>query len=153
HGWGDLESTGAGIPAATADLSVVVPFNDVSALRAVVEARAEVIAAVLVEPCLAHVGVGPPDDGYLAQVAELAREHGILLIFDEVTTGFRLAAGGAQEHYAVMPDLCAIGGAVGGGLPFASVGGRADIMQLATDKRVRFGGTHGGAALPLSGAD
>jgi glutamate-1-semialdehyde 2,1-aminomutase len=153
HGWGDLETRGAGIPSSATESTVLIPFNDLGALRGALERHSGEIAAVIIEPVLAHVGVIPPEEGYLAEVRELASVHGVLLIFDESTTGFRIAAGGAQERYKVEPDLCVLAGALGGGAPVACVAGTAEVMQLAVDETVRFAGSFAGAALSLSSAD
>ncbi|QDU89532.1 Glutamate-1-semialdehyde 2,1-aminomutase [Pirellulimonas nuda] len=111
---------------------LVAPFNDLEETAKILRGSAERVAAVIVEPlqrCL------PPDPGFLEGLRELTRELGVLLVFDEVVTGFRLALGGAQAYYGVVPDLVAYGKALGGGLPIGVYGGRADIMDLVCEDR------------------
>jgi glutamate-1-semialdehyde 2,1-aminomutase len=119
-----------GVPDALARLTVVVPYNDAGALQEALEKHAGQIATVLVEPVAANMGVVPPDPGYLQSLRRLCDEHGVLLILDEVITGFRVAFGGAQERYGVAADLTCLGKIVGGGLPLAVCGGRAEILDL-----------------------
>jgi glutamate-1-semialdehyde 2,1-aminomutase len=119
----------SGVPAsATAD-TLVVPYNDVRAVAGVVEQNAATLAAVLVEPIACHMGLVPPQDGYLKTLRDLCDRVGALLIFDERTTGLRVAPGGAQELYQVDPDLTCLGGILGGGLPLAAYGGRGGMME------------------------
>jgi len=118
-----------GVPAALAALTLTVPFNDVGALRAIFEARAGDIAAVIVEPVAGNMGVVPPAPGFLEGLRDLTARHGAVLIFDEVITGFRVARGGAQALYGVRPDLTCLGKIIGGGLPVGAYGGRADLMN------------------------
>jgi glutamate-1-semialdehyde 2,1-aminomutase len=117
----------AGVPAALADTMLVVPFNDLGAARECMLAAGGV-AAVLVEPVQRSI---EPLPGFLAGLRTLCDELGAVLIFDEVVTGFRLAMGGAQEHYGVIPDLCTLGKALGGGLPLAAVAGRRELIAVA----------------------
>jgi len=119
-----------GVPAAAAAQTLSVPYNDLGAVRAALEAHREQIAAVIVEPVAGNMGVVPPSPGFLEHLRQLTREHGALLIFDEVITGFRVARGGAQERYRVTPDLTCLGKIVGGGLPVGAYGGRREIMEL-----------------------
>jgi glutamate-1-semialdehyde 2,1-aminomutase len=126
HGYPDS----AGIPAAFARETVVLPFNDPAALEAGFAANPGQIAAVILEPYLGNVGFVPADPGYLAAVRETCTRHGAVLIFDEVMTGFRLARGGVQELEGIVPDLTALGKIIGGGLPVGAFGGRAEIMDL-----------------------
>jgi glutamate-1-semialdehyde 2,1-aminomutase len=119
-----------GVPEALANLTVVVPYNDSEAITQAFEKHAGRIAAVLVEPVAANMGVVPPLPGYLETLRRLCDDDDTLLIFDEVITGFRVALGGAQERYAIAADITCLGKIVGGGLPLAACGGRADIMDL-----------------------
>jgi len=118
----------AGVPASVARETLVIPYND---LDAAAEALAGAdVAALIVEPVAANMGVVPPAPGYLEGLRRLTREHGTVLVFDEVITGFRVARGGAQERYAVSPDLTVLGKIIGGGLPVGAYGGRAELMRL-----------------------
>ena len=120
----------AGIPAALAALTLALPFNDIDALRFAFEQNKGEIAAVIVEPIPANAGLILPAPGYLEAMRKLCTDHGTLLIFDEVMTGFRVARGGAQELLGVRPDLSCFGKVIGGGLPVGAVGGRSDIMDF-----------------------
>jgi glutamate-1-semialdehyde 2,1-aminomutase len=123
-----VASTG-GIPASAVSDTVVLPYNDVENSQRIIEANAEQLAAVIVEPILGSAGMIPATPEYLAMLRDLTRRHGTLLVFDEVVT-LRVAPGGAQERYGVMPDLTALGKVIGGGLPVGGFGGRADVMEL-----------------------
>jgi glutamate-1-semialdehyde 2,1-aminomutase len=123
-------ASSAGVPDSVAKLTVVVPYNDIEAVKAAFEKHKGGIAAVLVEPVAANMGVVPPVEGYLQMLRKLCNGRDTLLIFDEVITGFRLAAGGAQELFGIESDLTCLGKIIGGGLPAAAVGGRADIMDM-----------------------
>lgn len=115
----------AGITEATRDGVIVAPFNDSAFARQIIAEYADTLAGVIVEPLQRLI---PPVPGFLEALREETARHGILLIFDEVVTGFRLAYGGGQTHYGVTPDLCTLGKVIGGGLPMAAIAGRADIM-------------------------
>jgi len=115
----------AGIPESVRDAMLIAPFNDADFARRLIDEHAREIAAVIVEPLQRLI---PPEPGFLETLREATEKHGILLIFDEVVTGFRLAYGGAQEAYGVTPDLCTVGKIVGGGFPLAALAGRAEIM-------------------------
>lgn len=115
----------AGIPEAVRDAMLIAPFNDADFARQLIGEFAGEIAAVIVEPLQRLI---PPAPGFLKALREETQKHGIMLIFDEVVTGFRLAYGGAQERYGVVPDLCTLGKVIGGGFPLAAIAGRADIM-------------------------
>jgi glutamate-1-semialdehyde 2,1-aminomutase len=119
----------AGVPPAAVADTLVLPFNDPSAAGEAFARHPDDIAAVIVEPVAGNMGCVPPAPGYLAALRELTRRHGALLVFDEVMTGFRVALGGAQERFDVLPDLTCIGKIAGGGLPLAAYGGRADLMD------------------------
>ena len=141
----------AGVPASVVSQTLLCPHNDIDALTALVEAQADEIAAVILEPVCGNMGCVPPRPGYLEQVRKLTAEHGIVLIFDEVMTGFRLAKGGAQELYGVTPDLTALGKIVGGGLPVAAYGGKREIMeQIAPVGPVYQAGTLSGNPLGVA---
>jgi glutamate-1-semialdehyde 2,1-aminomutase len=120
----------AGVPKATAAQTLVVPYNDAAAVAEAFAAHPGRIAAVIVEPVAANVGVIPPATDFLEGLRETTRADGALLIFDEVITGFRVGHGGAQERYGVRPDLTTLGKIIGGGMPVGAYGGRADLMDL-----------------------
>src|SRR5262245_65855347 len=117
-----------GVPPALAKLTLTAAFNDLAAAEQAFQQRGTEIAAVIIEPVVGNMGVLSPKEGYLRGLAELCRRHGALLIFDEVMTGFRLAAGGAQQLYGLRPDLTTMGKVIGGGLPVGAYGGRKDLM-------------------------
>jgi glutamate-1-semialdehyde 2,1-aminomutase len=119
----------AGIPADVAKVTLTIRYNDLDAAHAIFAAHGPRIAAVIVEPVAGNMGCVPPADGYLAGLRTLTAEHGALLVFDEVMTGFRLARGGAQERYGVTPDLTTLAKVAGGGMPLGAYGGRRDIMS------------------------
>ena len=119
----------AGVPASVVSQTLLVPFNDVAAIEQLVAKEGPEIAAIIVEPVAGNMGCVPPRPGYLERLRELCDQHGIVLVFDEVMTGFRVAKGGAQERYGVTPDLTTLGKIVGGGMPVGAYGGRRDIMQ------------------------
>jgi glutamate-1-semialdehyde 2,1-aminomutase len=123
-------SSSPGVPAALAELTLNVPYNDVAAVERIFALHPRKIAAVIVEPVAANMGVVPPAPDFLAALRRITRRDGALLIFDEVITGFRLACGGAQTVFGVQPDLTALGKIIGGGLPVAAYGGRRDIMEM-----------------------
>lgn len=126
------EPDSAGVPADVAQHTLVAEYNDLASVEAIFAAHPDSVAAVIVEPVAANNGVIPPAPGFLAGLRELTTRHGALLIFDEVITGFRLALGGAQAYYGVTPDLSTLGKIVGGGLPAAVYGGRADVMAMVS---------------------
>ncbi len=121
--------TSPGVPKAYAECTLTVPFNDLEAVRAAFAAHGPNIACMILEPVAGNMGVIPPEPGYLEGLRALTREHGALLIFDEVMTGFRVSLGGAQKRYGVTPDLTALGKVIGGGLPVGAYGGPAEIMD------------------------
>jgi glutamate-1-semialdehyde 2,1-aminomutase len=120
----------AGVPAAFTQHTIVLPFNDVDAVKAAFDANKNQIAGIIVEPVPGNAGLYLPKPGYLEFLREITRADDALLIFDEVMTGFRLAPGGAQERFNIKPDLTCFGKIIGGGLPVGAFGGRADIMDL-----------------------
>ena len=141
----------AGIPSSLASLTSTVPFNDIEALKHVFQEKGSEIACVILEPAPANAGLYLPEPGFLEAIQKLCNEHGALLIFDEVMTGFRLAPGGAQEIYGITPDLTTLGKVIGGGLPVGAFGGRADLMDhLAPLGPVYQAGTLSGNPLALA---
>ncbi len=119
----------AGVPPAVTQNTIIIPFNDFTALEKLFEERGTDIAGVIVEPVAGNMGVIPPLPGYLEKLRELTTKNQSVLIFDEVMTGFRVAQGGVQELYGIMPDLTCLGKIVGGGMPLAAYGGRTEIMN------------------------
>ncbi len=118
-----------GIPDEIASLTLVIPYNDLEALRNVFEKHGNDIACAIVEPVAGNMGVVPPQKGFLKELRKLTKDYGALLIFDEVITGFRLAKGGAQELFSVEPDLTCLGKVLGGGMPVGAYGGRKELME------------------------
>ena len=119
----------AGVPAGFTETTLLARYNDAGSVLSLFEQYPDSVAAVIVEPCAANMGVVPPKDGFLKALREITEMYGALLIFDEVITGFRLAIGGAQEYYGVKPDMTVLGKIVGGGMPLAAYGGRKEIME------------------------
>ena len=147
HGYPDS----AGIPASFAQETIVLPYNDRAALDAAFAANPGKIAGVIIEPFCGNVGFIMPDPGYLAYLRAITAQHGTLLIFDEVMTGFRIAKGGVQERENIVPDLTCLGKIIGGGLPVGAFGGRADIMDhLAPLGPVYQAGTLSGNPLAMA---
>jgi glutamate-1-semialdehyde 2,1-aminomutase len=141
----------SGVPIQTAKDTLVVPWNDLTAVKTAFSRHQGEIAALIVEPICGNMGVVPPADGYLQGLREVCDREGSLLVFDEVITGFRVAYGGAQSLYGVTPDLTCLGKIVGGGLPAAVFGGRADVMaHLAPQGRVYQAGTLSGNPLAMA---
>jgi len=134
-----------GVTEGAAKDTLVVPYNDLDSVKAALEANPEQIAAIILEPIAGNMGVVPPKPGFLQGLRELCDAHGTVLIFDEVISGFRVALGGAQEHYGVTPDLTTLGKIIGGGFPVGAFGGKADIMRhLAPEGPVYQAGTLSG---------
>ncbi len=123
-------ASSAGVPEAIANLTVVVDYNDIEAVKTAFKKHKDKIAAVLLEPVAANMGVIPPADGYLQELREICDNENSILIFDEVITGFRVAPGGAQQLYGINADITCLGKIIGGGLPLAALGGRADVMDM-----------------------
>jgi glutamate-1-semialdehyde 2,1-aminomutase len=142
-----------GVPRGAAGDTIVTAYNDADAAAAAVERYGEGLAAVIVEPVAGNMGVVPPAPDFLEALRALCDASGALLVFDEVITGFRVACGGAQELYGVLPDLTALGKIAGGGLPLAAFGGRADVMdELAPSGPVYQAGTLSGNPLATAAA-
>jgi glutamate-1-semialdehyde 2,1-aminomutase len=140
-----------GVPAALAHLTLVLPYNDFAAAKKLFAERGEEIAAVIVEPIAGNMGCVPPAPGFLDGLIEAAHAHGVLVIFDEVMTGFRVGPGGAQVLYDLKPDLSTFGKIIGGGLPAAALGGRAELLdQLSPDGPVYQAGTLSGNPLAMA---
>ncbi len=140
--------TSLGVPQSVTAHTIVAPYNDVEAAAGAVAQYGEGLACIVVEPVAGNMGVVPPVPGFLRVLRELCDASGALLVFDEVITGFRVARGGAQELYGVLPDLTILGKIVGGGLPLAAFGGRADVMaELAPGGPVYQAGTLSGNPL------
>ncbi len=134
-----------GVPEETTRNTIVIPYNSFQALEEVIERESHDLAAVIVEPVLANVGLILPMKDYLNYMRKLTIDNGIVLIFDEIITGFRLALGGAQEYYNVKPDMATLGKILGGGLPLAAFGGRKEIMQhVSPSGKVYQAGTFSG---------
>ena len=127
------DPSSAGIPPAVVDDILVAPYNDSALAARIVAEHADDLAAVIVEPLQRCT---PPKEGFLESLRAACTEHDVLLIFDEVVTGFRLAYGGAQEYYGVIPDLIAYGKALGGGYPIGAFGGRADVIDQVREDRL-----------------
>jgi glutamate-1-semialdehyde 2,1-aminomutase len=143
--------TSAGVTRATAAETLVAPYNDLSSVEQLLDEHAGRVAALIVEPVAANMGVIPPAPGYLEGLRALTRDAGALLIFDEVITGFRVARGGAQALYGVTPDLTVLGKIIGGGLPVGAYGGRADVMAVvAPDGPVYQAGTLSGNPVAMA---
>jgi glutamate-1-semialdehyde 2,1-aminomutase len=124
----DIKNAGGVLPSTIAD-TLILPFNDINAVEKAVLENSNEIAALILEPVAGNMGCVPPVDGYLQNIRKICSDNGIVLIFDEVMTGFRLAKGGAQELYNVWADIVTFGKVIGGGLPVGAFGGREDIMN------------------------
>ena len=132
----------AGIPPGVTDYVMVAPYNSIPSLERMVKRYRDRLAAVIMEPVMANAGVIPPAPDYLKRVREITKENDLLLIFDEVFTGFRVAPGGAQQLYKVEPDISCWAKALGGGVPISAVSGKAEFMDMIAPGRVSFGGTY-----------
>jgi glutamate-1-semialdehyde 2,1-aminomutase len=144
---------GAGIPQATVDMTVAVPFNDAAAMERRIERLAgegRLPACVIMEAAMMNLGVVLPKPGYLEEVREITRRHGIVLIFDEVKTGLTIAAGGATEKWGVTPDMVTMAKALGGGTPVGAIGGNDEVMSVVEDGSVYQVGTYNGNPLSMA---
>src|SRR5512144_2742806 len=140
-----------GVPESLASLTVTARYNDLESVKALFAAHPRKISVIVVEPVAANMGVVTPEAGFLEGLRRIADAEGALLLFDEVISGFRLARGGAQEVYAIRPDLTCLGKIIGGGLPVGAYGGRADLMaQIAPDGPVYQAGTLSGNPLAMA---
>lgn len=150
HGWQDwyigTTSRGKGIPAAVSELTSTFRYNDLDSLRGALEKHRGEVACVIMEP----FGMEEPEGAFLEEVRELTHQHGALLIFDEIITGFRLALGGAQEYFGVEPDLATFGKGMANGMPISAIVGRREYMRVFDE--VFFSFTFGGEALSLAAA-
>jgi glutamate-1-semialdehyde 2,1-aminomutase len=144
---------GPGLSKASGEHLIILPWNDVEALRRAVAAEGASIAAILTEPVMCNTGCILPEPGYLEAMREIAAAHGILLIYDEVITGFRLGFGGAQGLYGIKPDLSVFAKGLGGGFPVAALGGRRDVMQLVADGTVSMAGTYSANGIAVAAAN
>ena len=165
HGHGDffLSNAGSGlatfdqpsspgIPKAVVESTITVPYNDLNAVRDAFKANPKEIAAIILEPIAGNMGVVSPSDGFLLGLRDLTTEFGAVLIFDEVITGFRVAHGGAQERFNVLPDLTTLGKIIGGGLPVGAYGGKAEIMaHISPEGSVYQAGTLSGNPISMAG--
>jgi glutamate-1-semialdehyde 2,1-aminomutase len=153
----DLPSIGygAGLPRAVVDLTIAVPFNDAAAMERRIErleSEGRAPACVIMEAAMMNLGIIPPEPGYLEAVRELTKRRGIVLIFDEVKTGFTIAAGGATERFGVQPDLVTLAKSLGGGLPSGAIGGTDEAMRAVEDGSVYQVGTFNGNPLSMAAA-
>ncbi len=140
-----------GVPKSYARNTITLPFNDLEAVKAVIEKNWKEIACVILEPVVGNIGCVLPKRGFLSGLRKLTKEYGIVLIFDEVMTGFRVAFGGAQERYRIKPDMTCLGKVIGGGLPVGAYGGRAEIMEMvAPEGPVYQAGTLSGNPLAMT---
>ncbi len=140
-----------GVPEEIAGHTISIPYNDADALAKVLEKEGQHVACFIIEPVPGNMGVVLPREGYLKTVRELTQKHGVLLIFDEVISGFRMSWGGAQSFYGILPDLTCLGKIIGGGLPVGAYGGRKDIMlRIAPEGDVYQAGTLSGNPLAVT---
>ena len=165
HGHGDffLSNAGSGlatfdqpsspgIPKAVVESTITIPYNDIDAVKQAFRNHPNGIAAIILEPIAGNMGVVPPQAGFLQGLRDLTHTHGAVLIFDEVITGFRVAQGGAQERFEVIPDLTTLGKIIGGGLPVGAYGGKVEIMShIAPEGLVYQAGTLSGNPISMAG--
>jgi glutamate-1-semialdehyde 2,1-aminomutase len=144
---------GPGLPEGLEDSLIILQWNDGEVLERMIRGRGKEIAAVITEPVMCNTGCILPEPGYLELMRRLTHEFGIVLIFDEVITGFRISLGGAQQYYGIVPDLTVMAKGFGGGFPIAAVGGKKEIMQLVADGTVSMAGTYSGNGIAVSAAN
>jgi len=144
---------GPGLPPGLAGSLIILPWNDVDALRETIRREGADIAAVLTEPVMCNTGCILPKPGYLEAMREITHAHDIVLIFDEVITGFRIGLGGAQGHFGITPDLSTFAKGMGGGFPIAAMGGRRDIMALVANGIVSMAGTYAANGIAVAAAN
>ncbi|MCR6685615.1 glutamate-1-semialdehyde 2,1-aminomutase [Pseudoxanthomonas sp.] len=143
--------TSPGVPAGLSELTLTLPYNDFDAATALFEQQGGEIAGLIIEPVVGNANCIPPREGYLQHLRELCTRHGALLIFDEVMTGFRVALGGAQAHYGIVPDLTTFGKIIGGGMPVGAYGGRRELMsQIAPAGPIYQAGTLSGNPVAMA---
>lgn len=142
-----------GIPEEATKNTIVLPYNNFEAIEETVKQEGNQIAAIIVEPVMGNAGLILPNEGYLNYLRKLTREYGIILIFDEIITGFRLALGGAQQYYGIIPDMATLGKVLGGGFPIAAFGGKKDIMQnISPSGKIYQAGTFSGNPISATAA-
>ncbi len=143
--------TSPGVPAGLSELTLTLPYNDFDAATALFAQQGSEIAGLIIEPVVGNANCIPPREGYLQHLRQLCTQHGALLIFDEVMTGFRVALGGAQAHYGITPDLTTFGKIIGGGMPVGAYGGRAELMnQIAPAGPIYQAGTLSGNPVAMA---
>jgi glutamate-1-semialdehyde 2,1-aminomutase len=142
----------AGIPPGVTDYVMVAAYNSLTSLERMVRRYRDRLAAVILEPIMANAGIIPPAPDYLKRLREITAENDLLLIFDEVFTGFRVAPGGAQQMYKIEPDISCWAKALGGGVTISAVSGKAEYMDMIAPGRISFGGTYFANSLSLSAA-
>ncbi len=141
-----------GIPDDTIRNTIVIPWNNINLLEKTIRRHAHELAAVIMEPVMMDIGIAPPEEGYLQATREITQKHDVLLIFDEVITGFRLAPGGAQQHFGVKPDLSSFAKALGGGFPISAITGREDIFDQVGPGAIMHAGTFNGNPVSCAAA-
>ncbi len=141
-----------GIPDDTIKNTIVIPWNNPEILEKTIRAHAHELAAIIMEPVMMDIGIAPPEPGYLQTAREITQKYDVLLIFDEVITGFRLAPGGAQQHFGVKPDLSTFAKALGGGFPISAITGRKDIFDQVGPGRIMHAGTFNGNPVSCAAA-
>ena len=149
---GTPSATTGGQPAPEFEDTLVLPWNNLAAVKELLAARGHEIACVITEPVLANSGSCMPREGYLQGIIDCCREHGVVSVFDEVITGFRLALGGAREYFGLQPDLSVYAKAIAGGFTMAALGGRKEIFDVIRDGKTIHAGTYNGASINLAAA-